>query len=353
MKKVVIGTCLAGVALALTGCGGGSAGEVVARFNGEEITKDEYLKQLETMDSVLVVLPNGQQVQARPAQSMSTQALSKLVEKQTVFEAARKAGVMPSQQEVDMEKTLQDELNPQFQDQMRALGYSGDDINELLRLQLALYKLTVRGQQEKTLEDAEKYVAENPAQFRQPETATLRWIVVTDPAVRAEVDKMLVNAAFGAAAARYSVVETAKTDNGAFNSGGQQIPQPVAISQQLGELYEPIRNTKEGATSGWFKYRNAWAKVQVESKTPAVDVKPKKAQLEMLRRELSRQEARGANGIQDLLLETLLAAEVNVMPAYLKKNWENLLQALKARTVDLGDRPATTAPAPEEGGGEE
>ena len=71
LKNVVI--ALAGITSAalLAGCGGGgSAGEVVASFNGQEITRDEYLKQLETMDSILVVLPDGTQAQVRPAQSL-------------------------------------------------------------------------------------------------------------------------------------------------------------------------------------------------------------------------------------------------------------------------------------------
>ena len=333
-------------AIALAGCGGETT-ETVAKFNGEEISRDEYLKQLETMDTILVVLPNGQQVQARPAQSMSTQALSKLVERHVVLEAAKKANVLPSQNDVDQEKTLRSSINPQFQDQLRAAGYSGDDIDQALKVDIALYRLTVKGQKEKTLKDAEEYVKKNPAQFRQPETATLRWIVLNDATKRAEVDKMLVNASFGAAAARYSVVPTAKTDNGAFNGGGQPVPRPVPISQQLGtELYNQVKKTKEGASSEWFRYQNVWAKILVEAKTPAVDLKPKPAQLEMIRRDLSRQDARGANDVSDTLLQTLLAADVDVVPAYLKKNWEGLVAALKARTVGLGDKADATTGTP-------
>ncbi|MEO7453414.1 MAG: SurA N-terminal domain-containing protein, partial [Fimbriimonadales bacterium] len=290
MKKVVI--ALTGVASAaiIAGCGGGGpTGEVVASFNGEEITRDEYLKTLETLDTILVVLPDGRQAQVRPAQSLSTQALSKIVEREVVLESAKKNNVLPSQADVDREKTLRSDINPQFQDQLRSLGFSGDDIESALRIDLALYKLTVMGQKEKTIEDAEKYVKDNPAQFRQPESVTFSWIVVSDPAVRAEVDKMLVNASFGAAAARYSVVPTAKTDNGAFNSGGSTQARPVPLTERVGEpLYSLLKKTKEGATTEWFKYQNAWAKIQVQAKSPAVDLKPKPSQLEVIRRDLSR-----------------------------------------------------------------
>lgn len=347
LKNVVI--ALAGITSAalLAGCGGGgSAGEVVASFNGQEITRDEYLKQLETMDSILVVLPDGTQAQVRPAQSLSTQALSKLVEKEVVLEAAKKNNVLPSQADVDREKTLRSDINPQFQDQLRAIGFSGEDIEAALRTDIALYKLTVMGQKEKTIADAEKYVKDNPAQFRQPETVTFSWIVVSDPAVRPEVDRMLVNASFGAAAARYSVVPTAKTDNGAFNSGGSTQARPIPLTERIGEpLFSQLKKTKEGASSEWFRYQNAWAKIQVQAKTPAVDLKPKASQLEMIRRDLSRSDSRGANDVQDLLLQTLLEADVKVMPAYLKKNWETLVSALKTRTAALGDKPTETAPA--------
>lgn len=342
MKKFVIGFVPAAAAVVLAGCGGGgSTGEVIAKFNGDEITKDQYLKQLETMDTIMVTLQNGQQVQARPTQSLSTQALSKMVERNVVLEAAKTANVLPSQEEIDREKVLRTEINPQFQDQLRAAGYSGEDIDLALKVDLSLYKLTVRGQQEKTLDDAQKYVKDNSDQFKQPETATLRWIVVNDAAVRAQADKMLVNASFGAVAARYSIVPTAKQDNGAFNSGGQSVPRPVPITNQLGEeLLPQVKKIKEGGTGEWFRFQNTWAKVKVEAKTPAIQLTPKPAQLEMIRRDLSRQDARGANGIQDMLLQTLLKAEVNVMPAYLKKNWETMLSALKSRTMGLGDKPA-------------
>jgi hypothetical protein len=350
LKKLVIGFVSATAAVVLSGCGGGgSTGEVIAKFNGDSITRDQYLKQLETMDVIMVTLPNGQQVQARPTQSLSTQALSKMVERNVVLEAAKNANVLPSQEEVDREKTLRTEINPQFQDQLRAAGYSGEDIDLALKVDLALYKLTVMGQKEKTLEDAEKYVKDNPDQFKQPETATLRWIVVNDPAVRAQVDKMLVNASFGAAAARYSIVPTAKTDNGAFNSGGQSVPRPVPITAALGEeLLPQVKKIKEGGTGDWFRFQNNWAKVKVEAKTPAVQLSPKAAQLEMIRRDLSKQSAMGANDVQDLLLKTLLKADVNVMPAYLKKNWETLVAALKSRTMGLGDNPQSTTPKPDE-----
>jgi len=349
LNKFVIGFVPAAAAVVLAGCGGGgSTGEVIAKFNGEEITKDQYLKQLETMDTIMVTLPNGQQVQARPSQSLSTQALSKMVERNVVLEAAKNANALPSQEEVDREKTLRTEINPQFQDQLRAAGYSGEDIDLALKVDLALYKLTVMGQKEKTLADAQKYVKDNPEQFKQPETATLRWIVVKDPAVRDQVDKMLVNASFGAAAARYSIVPTAKQDNGAFNSGGQSVPRPVPITAALGnELLPQVKKIKEGGTGDWFRFQNNWAKVRVEAKTPAIQVTPKPAQLEMIRRDLSRQDAKGANDVQDLLLQTLLKADVNVMPAYLKKNWETLVAALKSRTMGLGDKPDATAPTPE------
>lgn len=341
MNKYVIGLVSVVTAAALGGCGGGgSVGEVIAKFNGEPITKDEYLKQLETMDTIMVTLPNGQQVQARPSQPLSSQALSKLVERDVILEAAKASNALPSQEEVEREKTLRNEINPQFQDQLRANGYSGEDIDLALKVDLALYKLTVMGQKEKTLEDAKKYVKDNPAQFRQPETATLRWIVVKDPAVRAQVDKMLVNASFGAAAARYSIVPTAKTDNGAFNSGGQPVPRPVEIGNALGaELLPQVKKTKEGETGDWFRFQNNWAKIKVEAKTPAVQINPKPAQLEMVRRELSKNDARGANDLQDLLLQTVLKAKVDVMPAYLKKNWETMVTALKSRTMGLGEKP--------------
>jgi hypothetical protein len=44
LKNVLVAIAGASTFAVLAGCGGGSTGEVIANFNGQEITRDEYLK---------------------------------------------------------------------------------------------------------------------------------------------------------------------------------------------------------------------------------------------------------------------------------------------------------------------
>jgi hypothetical protein len=327
----------------LAGCGGGgSSSGVIAKVGDHSITRDQYLKQLETMDEIAVVLENGQSVQARPAQPLSVQALSKLVERQTVAIAANKAGVMPSKDDVEAEKKLRMTLNPDFLNQSKAIGLSTEDVDNLLRTELAVYRLQVRKQPEKTIADAEKYVKDNPKQFERPAQVAFRWIVLTDASKRSQVDRALANSTFGAVAAEYSTMTTAKQDNGAFNSGGGLAPRPTPITALQGPLQTAAQATGEGRTSEWFQMEGRWIKIKVESKTKAQAVTPSKGQLELLRRELTRRDAKGANDLNKTLLDTLLATKVDVMPSYLKKNWESLVTALKQR---IGGQASAAAPS--------
>ncbi|MBA3725233.1 MAG: SurA N-terminal domain-containing protein [Armatimonadetes bacterium] len=348
MKSIGLFLLAATTAAGLTGCGGKAGGETIANFNGKPIEESKYYKQLETMDSIAVVLPNGQTTNARPAQPLSSQALGKLIERQVVLQAAKDQGVLPSKEDVEKEKTLRSGLNPQFFDQMRALGYSGDDINESLQVDLALYQLSVKGQQEKTIADAEKFVKENPERFRQPATASLRWIVLNNPSQRQAVDKALINATFGAAATQFSTVPSAKVDNGAFNPApGSTAPRPVPVTDTLGpELLPQVKKTGEGEASGWFQFRGKWVKIKVEGKTVAQQTKPSAGQLELIRRALTQQDAKGSIDVQKILLDKLLAADVKITRAHLKKNWDTLVTALKQRTAELGESaPSQTSEA--------
>lgn len=329
--KTLLATFAASAALfTLAGCGGGVATETIAKYGDRVVTKQNYLTQLETMDTIAVQLPNGQTVQARPAQPMSVQALSKVIERIVIQETARKEGQLPSKDDVEAEKKLRIALNPEFLNQLKGAGLSSEDIDDFLRTELALYRLRVMGQPEKTLADAEKYVKDNPKDFEQPEQVSFRWIVVNDEATKTKVDQEMARSTFGALAAKYSIVPTAKQDNGAFNSGGGITPRPLALTDAIPEpMKSVLRKTKEGETSAWFKSDNQWVRVKIEGKVPAQQIKPRKEQLEMLRRELTMRDSRGANAVNKKLIDALLAANVQVIPPHLKKNWETVIANLK------------------------
>src|SRR6185503_4423373 len=100
------------------------------------------------------------------------------------------------------------------------------------------------------------------------------------------------------------------------------------------DLFTAASTTVPGAKSGWIKFQGKPVKIEVVSKTPAAPMQPKPAQLELIRRALTEQDAKGTNNLSQLLLDTLLASDVQVTPAHLRKSWETMLTSLKQRTAE-------------------
>lgn len=318
-------------ALILAGCGGGSGGQVVAKVNGQDITKDAYLKQLETMDSVLVLV-QGRPVRAQLAEPLSAQALNNLIEQQLILQFARDENVIPAKDDVDRMKRIRNELNPDFLDQMKAIGYTNEEIDRLVQVQLAQYNLTVRNSKEKTIKDVEEFVQKNPKLFVQPATVTFRWIVVdTDKKKDGAEKDLLSGMSFGAVAAKYSILPGAKDDNGAYPSGQGPQSRPVPLNNLPSELRAIVNKVSEGQQSAWQKVQGGWVRVLVESKTAEQPYKPSPAQMELIRMELSQNEAAPNNNVERSLQEKLLAAEIQVFPPYLKKSWERTFASIKQR----------------------
>ncbi len=338
---------LAAIGVAFAGCSKGGGGTEIAKYNDQVISEQDYLKSMETLDKVVVQLPDGRTAALPVAQPLSSQALGKIVETKVVFQAAKDEGVMPTSDDIEKELTLRKDLNPTYIDNMKALGYTLEQVKDAIRKDLCDYNLRVKGMTQKTIKDAQDYVRKNSKQFEQPPSATMRWIVVDTEAQKAQVDKDLhSNMTFGAVAAKDSTIPTAKVDNGAMNSGGGPAPRPTPLTAQLPPaLLKAAEATKVGTYSEWFKVQTKWIRIYVEAKSPAQQITPRPAQLEVMRRQLTLQDTKGQIDIGKLLLDKLLVAKVEVKPQYLKKNWDNFVTLLKQRAADLGGGTAPGAPA--------
>ena len=347
--KTFIYIAMTAAALSFAGCGKGGGGSEIAKFNGDVISEPEYLKSMETLDKVVVQLPDGRTAALPVAQPLSSQALGKVIETRVVFQAAKDEGVTPSSDDIEKELTLRKGLNPSYVDSMKSLGYTLDEIKTAIKKDLCDYNLRVKSMTQKTIKDAQDYVRNNPKQFEMAPTATMRWIVVDTDAQKAQVDKDLhSNITFGAVAAKDSTIPSAKVDNGAMNSAGGPVPRPAPLNASLPPaLLKAAQATKVGTNSDWFKVQNKWVMIYVEAKSPAQQVTPRPEQLEVIRRQLTLQDTKGQNDISKLLLDKLLVAKVEVKPQYLKKNWDNFVTLLKQRAADLGGgTPPGAAPAP-------
>ena len=307
---------------------------------------EHYLKTLETLDQVSVYDPQtGRQILARVAQPLSSQALARIVERELILQTAKDENKLPSPDDVNKELELQQKINPNLVDSAKAIGLTLDDVKDMLRLELARYNLVVGNNPQKTLKDAKDYVAKNPKMFETPPTVTLRWIVLESGDKKTAVDKDLAaGVTFGAVAAKYSAISSAKTDNGAFNpQPGSPVPRPVPLTAQSlpKELYDAAQKTSPGKVSDWIKVQaGGWVKILVENKTAVQKNEPSAAQLELVRRQLTQQERMGEIDVNGMLMKKLLASDIQVIPGYLKKNWETVFTQLKQRQAQLGEKAA-------------
>jgi hypothetical protein len=167
------------VAFGLVGCGRG--GDVLVEFNDLKITKEAYMKRMETLDAVAVRVPQGQfpagNLRLPVASPISHQTLQRMLAELALLQAAKDEGVAPSKEDIERRKELYTKIDPNYITQRKEIGMSISDIDYYIELELARENLLKRGTPEKTLEDVEKYIKEHPDEFRRPPMVTLRYII--------------------------------------------------------------------------------------------------------------------------------------------------------------------------------
>ncbi len=367
VRTLVIALLLGGVALLSVGCGGGGEDDtVIAVVNGEKVTKSQYLKKLETISSVRAVNPPqsplqpGQTGEVQVAEPLSGQALTKIIDEILTLQTAKDEGVLPSKQDVDREQALMEQLNPNYVKNLKAIGFTLEDIRRQLMVRLAERNLLVRGIPKKTPADAKQYIADNPEEFTVPAQVRLRWIVLDDPNLRDDVDRELASGiTFGAVAGKYSTAVNARAENGAFPPGRGAQPTPQTMPDEAtNPFWEAVLKTPKGRVSAWVELpgaggKTSYIKLLVEDKTEKTVRKLSAAEEEMVRRALEEREARDVNDLTDLYLKKLLDAKVEINVPYLKATWEQQLAMIKDRAARMDERIGNApTPAPSRTGTE-
>ena len=331
IKQIIIPLVL--LPLLLTGCGGGGSGDkTIAEFDGKRITESAYLKRLETLGQVTVVI-NGQTVNAPLAEPLSAQALRSLMAEETLLELAREQGLFPSKDEVAKEKEFNEKLRPNYTQSLQELGYRLEDIDRQIQIELCRFRLLTDGVPEKAMADAEKFIEENPQMFTQPASVKFRWLVVPASEMKKVDEDLGKGLTFGAVASKYSIVPDAQITNGSFPPRTKD-PMQISIESLRPELKSAAEKTAERQVSAWFEYAGNRAKIYVESKTPSQLIKLNDAQKEQVRRQLMLRDGIG-NELDKKLLEKILEAEVKVIPNYLRKTWEAYRTQLKDAQAEM------------------
>lgn len=333
----------------ISGCAKQKVGEV----NGKTITQAEYYKAMERMT---VPITQGENPVRDPATGRLVReqagylALRMLIDRQIVLDMAEKEKVMPTEQEIEDELQRQ-KKNPAFTENMKALGYTEEDIKQEIKVQLAEFKLLTKGITVSDDEVKKAYDA-NIQRFTMPARVQVALILVDSPRkleqVRAEIKK---GVDFALLATQYRPADMPATTNVTSvwldenNQMFQQFPllwqtlQKTAPNNVTDPLPIKLPTAQGKVTDGWVIFKVLDKKER--QVVPLDEVK------EDLRREMMLRKSKRNLALE--LMQMRAQAKVTIdIPRY-DQRWQEQMKQLQQ--VLQSHSPATGAPsAPLQGG---
>jgi foldase protein PrsA len=224
--KALLAVILLTVALAGTSC---SAGEdVVAKINGEAITKDQLYDAM--------VKQGGQQ------------ALDMLIMEKIIEMEAKKQGIQVTEQDVDKEIDKMAEQyggREAFERIIGMYGYSIDGMKKDIGMSLKIEEL-LRPSISITEEEMKEYFEENKETFAVEEQVKASHILTeTEEAVAEVKEKLDAGEDFAELAKEYSIDEANKNYGGDLGivKRGEMVPEfeEAAFSMEAGSISEPVK----------------------------------------------------------------------------------------------------------------
>jgi hypothetical protein len=233
----------------------------IATINGEAIKGSEYYRRMEFLPGV-GKRDGDNFFEAPPGFLM----LEQLITERLVMQLAKQKGVMPSDLEVDAELKTRQEDNPNLLAEWAANGRPAEELKQLIRYELAQFKLATFGI---TVTDAEVVEHYNtyPTMYTVPKQAKLRVIVVDTAAGKATVDKEL------AAGKSFSDVATAHSVDVSKTVGGDYGTVPFSFLNTAAKT--AVEAVKIGQATEWVTSNTA-DNQQRFVKFMLVDVLPEK-----------------------------------------------------------------------------
>jgi len=326
VKITILGTILGAACLLLTGCnqaspvGGGP--DLLAVVNDDPISKEEHYAYLQRKQTVQV---NSQQgpTEARVVGSMGLQAMRDLINRRLILQTAKDLGVAPTKADIEKELEFQQKLNPNFVKALTGAGLTLEQIKSDLTVDLSRFNILTKGITV-TPADVDKYIRENPDDFKNPATVELYWIFLQGDRNKAEVDKQLRDGfQFPLVASRLSEAPDARQTSGRY---------PVELTDRLpAPVRTIVDKAKVGTPTDWVKDGSNWARFFVQNKTPASDMKIDDTMKERVRRAIMEQRGNQANDLANTLSDSLMKAKVEVKVPYLRDLWKQAVDTLKSR----------------------
>lgn len=269
IKKLLALSILAVLLLVLAAGCGSLPKSAVAEVNGKVITKED-------LDRAVEDLKAQYQNQGFPEpdsaeyKALQKQVAERLVNEEMLWFEADKMGITVSDEEVNQQMDTYKQQaggEEQFNAQLEQQNYTVDRIKDQIRKSLLFQKLfpeVTKDAAQVTDEQAQKYFNENQALFQQPETRTVRHILVADEAAANAVEARLKAGEDFA-----TIAKEVSTDPGSKDKGGELGSVPIANSGFVPEFETAMNKLALNEISAPVKSSFGFHIIQVTAITPA------------------------------------------------------------------------------------
>ncbi|GIV15248.1 MAG: hypothetical protein KatS3mg022_0683 [Armatimonadota bacterium] len=337
--------------LVATSCGR----KTVGRVNDKAISQAEYYKTLERM---AVPITQGENPMRDPAtgrlmrEQAGYLALRMLVDRQIILDMAEKEKVMPTEQEINQALERQKKL-PDFNERLKMLGYTQDDLKEDIKVELAAFKLITKGI---TVSDDEvkRAYQQNIQQFTIPAQVQVALILMDNRKTLEQVQSQIKKGVdFSVLATQYRLPDmpvSANVTSVWFSENNDMF-------RRFPYLWQTLQKTPVGALtppqpiklqSAQGKVVDGWVIFKVLGKKDR-QVRPLDEVKEDLRRLLM--QAKSKRNLVRELMQMRAQAKVSFEIPRFNRRWQEEMKQLQQQLQETQSPPSVpTVPAPSTGG---
>lgn len=235
----------------------------VVVINGEEIKGAEYYHRMEFLTGVGKPMSRG--VAEFPPGFLT---IEQLITERLILQLAKNKNVYPTDPEVKSELAYRLEDNPKLLEEWLNSGQTQQELNYMIRLELAQFKISSAGVNV-TDQEIDDHFRSNPNMYSTPKKVKISIIAVGDPATAQKVDADL--------AAKKPFAEVAKlhSEDVTAKLGGEMGEiTTFALGENVMKAFEKV---KIGGTTEWVTLGNKQVKFLLQNVTPAkrVEMTPK------------------------------------------------------------------------------
>jgi parvulin-like peptidyl-prolyl isomerase len=327
-----------------TGCGGDEAvpaaasSEAFGTVNGTPITAEEMLAFMQTKATVRALTPDGQVVEVALADSFAIQSLQEIVAGKLILASAEKAGVSPTDADIDAELKMRNEGNPKYIESFQAAGYSMEQLKNQVKTEMSQERLVTQGITV-TVAEVDEYIKENPDEFTDAAGVKLDLIFVTDPAAQtAAQEELSGGASFEAVKEKYDVASPSDREK-------MTDPRGIRIEGLLPELRAAVDSTEPGQLTSWVESAGGQIILKIDSKTPQRPTEITEAIRKNVQRNIAMARGQATNNASMLIAQELMAADVRISAQALQQQWDSFADRMRSASVPPSQAAPTEAPA--------